>query len=234
MRNSKNTTADRCERIEAHVAESLTSHLRTARSSLEACLKPSEERPFFGGGWQLAPYDPNLLISACEHIRLRDSFKLASYQFMEGSNGNGFTLVIPEDRELPDPGGKIEMWWEGAAPVFTIADTAAPDWMHQNVSEFLEGDKSMLSYFEVSLFLRELRELGAMWHGCDWGDHEVLVSPRACDPVDWTWHASEPADWRPSVTRATRKTVRVESSVTQGWENSGSSGMWTPTRVDTG
>lgn len=208
---SKLTKDSGAAHIEADDVESLVSRLRTTRSRLEECLHPAdEERSYYDGGWQVAPYDPNSLLAACEHIRLRDGFQLASYQLIAGANGNGFTLVIPKDRALPDPQGNIDMRWDGPTPVFRIADMNAPDWIHRDVSEFLEGDKSMLSYFEASLCSRELRELGAMWHGCSWSTHEVLASPKVCDPEVWTWHESEPKEWRPLVARVTSRTVRVE------------------------
>lgn len=65
----------------------------------------------------------------------------------------------------------------------------------------------------ASIFYREAREYGAMWHGCDWSTHTVLGS----DPWDtnkgksssmnfhsrsldeWEWELPRPTDWRPYV-----------------------------------
>ncbi len=209
-RKRVNPADTRVEFIEADIVLEFVSRLRTVGSRLEESLhRSSEENPSFPNGWQVASYDPNLLSSDCKHIRLRKGFKLASYQFMADGNGNGFTLAIPEDRSLPNPQGKILMGWDGPTPVFKIADTDAPDWIHQDVDAFLEGDESALSYFEASLFLRQLRELGALWHGCSWSSHEILAAPREYDPATWKWESPVPSDWRPSVRRVTSKEVEV-------------------------
>jgi len=210
MTNFRNGGIHYTEYLDAQTVERLSSRLRAARRNLEKCLYPSgKSHPMLWDGWQIAPYDPNRLLASCKSIRLRPGFKLASYQFVAGGNGNGLTLVIPEDRSLPISPGRIYMGWDGPSPVFKVSAMDTLDWIHQDVGEFLEGDESLLSYFEASLFLRELRELGAVWHGTSWDTHEILAAPKEWDPAVWKWEEYEPKDWRPSVTRASQRMIRV-------------------------
>lgn len=149
-------------------------------------------------GWGIAPYDPDELIACCQHIWLQQGYKLASYQYLAGGNGNGLALVIPQAESLPQPEG-ITVEWSGPAPVITLSGAAAPDWLRADVDTFLQGDGSADSYFEASMFLRELRELGALWHGCDWSTHTVLTREPKDDIPMVRWHSPAPRDWRPVV-----------------------------------
>jgi hypothetical protein len=77
-----------------------------------------------------------------------------------------------------------------------------------DVVEAIDGDGSALSYLSASLFAREVREFGAMWHGCDWNTDTILganpldVSPSSnatTDPRQWKWFESAPESWLPTV-----------------------------------
>lgn len=162
-------------------------------------------------GWRIATYDPNRLLACCKYIWLKKGFKLASYDFGDDEDGNGFTLVIPKHKTLPDPAGQdIAMGWDMDKPVFQISGETAPDWLRSDIEAFLEGDHSPRSYFEASMFIRKIHEVGARGHGFSWVDHKVLTSPVINDgtdwkwdqqgPIDWKWCQQEPTDWRPLVT----------------------------------
>lgn len=79
----------------------------------------------------------------------------------------------------------------------------------------IEGDGTPWSYLSASIFAREVKELGAMWHGCRWSTQVILgADPWQCgaNPQDfrqterlamsdrehWTWHAPEPDVWAPT------------------------------------
>ncbi len=151
-------------------------------------------------GWSLAPYDPNALFDAFPCLQLKDGYRLAAYQFHEGGNGNGFVFVTPADKGLPDPDQEMEFFWPSSgAPVLSPGGTPLPEWAHADVARFLEGDGSPLSYFQASIFMRELQEMGAEWHGCSWATHEVLTSAGRIPRLKWEWNERRPRDWRPLV-----------------------------------
>jgi hypothetical protein len=120
--------------------------LRTARRISRQIDKSFEA---LTPGWSLATYDPNHLFDAFPCLQLRDGFRLASYQFVEGGNGNGFVFAIPTHRSLPEPPetGFSFGWSSSGTPVFCTADKPLPEWVHVDIERFLEGDGSPLSYF---------------------------------------------------------------------------------------
>lgn len=151
-------------------------------------------------GWSLASYDPNVLFDVFPCLQLRDGFRLASYQFVEGGNGNGFMFAIPTRHSLPEPQEDDFGfdWSLSGNPVF-YSERPLPEWMHSDLESFLEGDGSPLSYFQASIFIRELREMGSLWHGCSWSTHEVLLSATQISKLKWEWQDEKPRDWRPVV-----------------------------------
>jgi hypothetical protein len=151
-------------------------------------------------GWSLASYNPNLLFDAFPCLQLRDGFRLASYQFVDGGNGNGFVFAIPTRHSLPEPPEDDFGfdWSESGNPVF-CSEQPLPEWVHSNIESFLEGDGSPLSYFQASIFTRELREMGSLWHGCSWSTHEVLLSATQITKQQWKWQDEQPRDWQPVV-----------------------------------
>ena len=72
----------------------------------------------------------------------------------------------------------------------------------------IDGDGSPWSYLSASLFRREAAEFGAMWHGCEWSEHDIIgadpwqsdLDPMGVfDSLDaWTWNESKPETWEPS------------------------------------
>jgi hypothetical protein len=152
-------------------------------------------------GWSLADFDPNLLFDAFPRLQMRDGFQLAAYQFFEGGNGNGFVFAIPTRRSLPEPpeDGFSFDWSPSGTPTFRSGGRPLPEWVHADVERFLEGDDSPLSHFQASIFLRELREMRACWHGCSWSTHKVLTSATQIAKQNWEWKEERPLDWRPVV-----------------------------------
>ena len=189
----------------ANTPPEMWSQLPEEWQSLLAEISP----PLLHNGWQKAPYDPMQLVAACRHVRLKEGFKLESYQYVSGGNGNGFVFVIPEGETLPKPPRDLEFAWsESGDTVLLKPESGMPEWVRTDVDAFLEGDKKPASYFEVSMLSRELHELGAMWHGCSWSDTTVLITQGAVDKViagkedveeRWEWQDGMPCDWRPAV-----------------------------------
>ena len=183
----------------AHVvpAREVRKLMRAARRQSRQVDRRLEPMP---SGWSVAPFDPNLLFDAFPRLQLREGFRLAAYQHYEGGNGNGFVFAIPAGKWLPDPPGELDFAWspEGAS-ILSSGDSPLPEWVHAGIAQFLEGDGSPLSYFQASIFMRELQEMGAQWHGCSWSTHEVLTSMIRVPKQKWEWRERRPRDWRPTV-----------------------------------
>ena len=74
--------------------------------------------------------------------------------------------------------------------------------------EALTGDGSDESYLHASILLRELSELGALWHGTGWGDHHLVEAL----PPGWPWASERRPLQRSLAPRVVRRgtEVRVE------------------------
>ncbi|MBM4438602.1 MAG: hypothetical protein FJ029_15575 [Actinobacteria bacterium] len=117
-------------------------------------------------------------------VWLRTGHKLAAGQYWAGGNGNGFTVVIPGDRDLPLRPEHLEFGWDAfGAPQLAASGNLLPAWARPVIASLLDGDGSMPSQLDASLLMWELRELGAVRPGVWWFDHEIPTSgthaPRA-------------------------------------------------------
>ena len=155
----------------------------------------------FSHGWSAETHDPNRLFDAFPRLKIREGFKLAAYQLMEGGNGNGFAFAIPTHLSLPEPREhEFDLGWSmSGTPIFCSGEQGLPEWVRADIGNFLEGDSSPLSYFQASIFLRELHEMGARWHGCSWSTHKLLTSAARIPKQTWQWKHDKPEDWRPRV-----------------------------------
>ena len=138
----------------------------------------------------IAPYDANGLLPVYLHLRMRAGYRLGAYQF--GGRGDAFCVpfVIPEHQDIPD------------LTDFNFTDMRLHDLpgLVFDFMQYIEGDDSPESYFEASIFNRELHELGAMWHACNWSTHTLLTSARMIPPDhDRRWKKEQPGEWRPCV-----------------------------------
>ncbi len=135
---------------------------------------------------------------------------LRAYQFYDNGNGNGIVWALPRGAPFPHPNScvsEVNTLWEEPRP---------PDAL-DNFMEVIEGDGSPESYLATSILCRELRELGAMWHGCSWSTHSILYEnpiPPDGDRRDnralsyfaeWKWIAKRPKKWAPRVTVSKNK-----------------------------
>lgn len=149
-------------------------------------------------GWFNAPYDLTDLLRFFPLVRLRDGYRLESYQYLAGPNGNGFVFAVPADRRLPPPPAELELAWrQGIIP--TLRAAGLPEWVWDDIETFLGPEGSPLSYLQCSLLIRELRELGAMWHGAHWSTHEIVTE---LDPelfARLTWSGEPPEQLLPTV-----------------------------------
>ncbi|HEY3324982.1 MAG TPA: hypothetical protein VGP72_31300 [Planctomycetota bacterium] len=173
-------------RIETLSARQIVNRLGRLRNTLNRkCIERSND------GWNTASFDPNRLLATCKHIRLKPGMKLIAYQFRACSNGNGLVLALPAERQIPSP---VSLG-DGLLP------RRLPKWMDRCIAHHIEGDGSPESYFEASILIRELSELGAVWHGCSWSEHAVVLSDEDVPAFKWEWRHARPADWRPAFQR---------------------------------
>ncbi|MEW8977972.1 MAG: hypothetical protein AB2385_06155 [Symbiobacterium sp.] len=125
--------------------------------------------------------------------------RLAAYQYLAGPDGNGFVFVVPADRRLPpSPDGLDLAWKQGIIPALQAA--GLPEWARPDIESFLEPEGSPLSYFHCSLLIRELQELGAVWHGAYWSTHEIVTELNPGLTEDWRWSGKPPGQLLPQVT----------------------------------
>lgn len=156
-------------------------------------------------GWSKSPLDPAKLVALFTSLRVKPGFVLRAYQFRTGGNGNGVVWALPVEADFPDPDHCLrqsDRLLEPPKPLAALDD----------VMDVIEGDGTPWSYLSASLLKRELDEFGAMWHGCNWDDYEILGgdpwTPRKktystespSTPADqWKWMEPMPQDWRPRV-----------------------------------
>jgi hypothetical protein len=159
-------------------------------------------------GWSKSRVDPAKLVEIFKPLRLRKGYVLRAYIFREEGNGSGVVWAMPEDAEFPAPE-------DCPALENHMLKAPKPSEALDDVMEAIEGDGSPESYLAASLLRRELREFGAMWHGCNWSTHVVLDQdpwkagpPReedspldrpTSDPREWKWPEPKPTQWSPRV-----------------------------------
>jgi hypothetical protein len=183
---------------------------RTAKKFSVKCIKEidkSDSQNLYGERYVTpAPYDPAGLFKYFPCLRLKKGFHVDSYltggYSSSRTGGEGFVYILPDGYKLPMPESAEldEQLLDFLTERTDDSISPLPEWAHEDVGSFLEGDGSPLSYFQASMFVRDLRELGAFWHGLTWGVERVLSSSRKIPKnEDWTWHESKPAPWLPIV-----------------------------------
>ncbi len=194
--------------------------LRTClRAALELTPEMQNRLP---QGISVSPVDATDAVACLRRLRLKPGLVLGGYQFYEGANGNGFVFAIPAEADFPEPGTCPHEQVEIVPGVFL--DSPKPRDALDHFMDGFEGDGSAWSYLEASIAYRELKEFGAIWHGCDWSTHTVLDSDpfrgaqlKTADPADreclgeesdWKW-TERPAEWRPRVTIAKTGSAEV-------------------------
>lgn len=194
------------------------------KSEQEILAYFADQRKYSLSGWHLAPYNPNQLVAIFQCLHLRNGYHLESFQGMDKSgNGSSFIFVIPDNRTLPKrapqkflddlffmssygESDNTSNWRSLLRKVCHYLIGIAfpsyrslPKWTDMVIENYIEGDESPLSYFQVSMFLREVAELGAMWHNVYWGHHKLVTSLRDLPDEEWTWQEPEPREWCPVV-----------------------------------
>ncbi len=126
-------------------------------------------------GWRVSEVSPEEVLKLYDGIWLKDGYKLVACVYREGLRGRGVVWAVSEefDEKKIDcpfkPEGAKEVW------------------------EVLEGDNSPRSYMSSSMFVREMREFGALWDWMSWGLEEIV------EEVGETFEWFEEVDLTPKV-----------------------------------
>ncbi len=136
-------------------------------------------------GWQKSPVSPMDVLKLFKGIKIKDGFELIAYIFRKGLNGNGVVWAVPEGY-FPevDECERLDEFLNPPKPDNAISP------MH-----VIEGDGSPESYIHTSIFIREMWEFGALWHGLSWGLHEIIDY----EPEGFEWHEKVDLDLQPKV-----------------------------------
>jgi hypothetical protein len=164
-------------------------------------------------GWTKMRVDLNRFLAVFKSLRIKEGRVLRAYQWCSGGNGYGVVCALPQDLPFPEP-EECEITPSDYPKEFVLVPQGALN----DPMEAIEGDLSLWSYMEASIFARELGEIGAMWHGINWWTHKLLdrddfskpsppkdiLSPDLYAPPDlfvhnWDWLKPQPEDWRPIV-----------------------------------
>lgn len=158
-------------------------------------------------GWSRSDVDPLKILACFPALRLKRDFTLHAYQYRDGEgNGNGVVWAVPTGAVFTSP-----VRCEVASP--ELGGVPRPPGALDDFMAAMDGDGSPWSYVCASLLARELRELGALWHGSDWSDHSIIGAPPwdrpaandgvhgrlTTDFAAWTVVRESPRGWRPSV-----------------------------------
>jgi hypothetical protein len=189
---------------------------RLRQAAARLCKVP-EDTP---EGWSVSRVDPNLVLAAFKALRLKPGWTLCAYQFVQDENGNGFVYAVPANALVPAPEQCPRNEDRFLAPPVPPGGVEP--------LEAVEGDGSPWSYMSASLFAREIREFGAIWHGCDWVDHAILgANPLASSgrsrlthtpEAEWEWKDAEPTEWTPTVMTGDMVRVRFYTFTALGSE----------------
>lgn len=135
-------------------------------------------------GWQKSPLSPMKIVELFDRVKVRKGYQLVGFIFRSGGNGNGVVWAVESGYEpnLEDC-DKMDNFLKTPKPRMAIPPECV-----------LEVDGSAESYLQKSIFVRELHEFGALWHGVSWG-HHIIIDRK---PADFEWH-EEVVDLRPKV-----------------------------------
>ena len=122
--------------------------------------------------WCRADFDAEALIGVFPNLTLRPGYRLLTYLYHSGGNGNGRVVAFLEDSDAYRTAAAVP----AATPLPRAPDE---DYGAQDPMHFIDGDGSARAYLSASLLWRELLEVGAEWHGVQWDVEEVLAPTRA-------------------------------------------------------
>lgn len=109
------------------------------------------------------------LLKCFDAIEIKKGYSLDGYYFMEGMGGNFRPVVIKSSGKLPA--------WENvnSNPVFHRED--CPIDTDVDINKYIAVSGTPESYFQKAVFMKQLFDIGAFWHGCsDWGVRNIVLN----------------------------------------------------------
>lgn len=111
------------------------------------------------------------LLPLFPHINLKKAFRIVAYQWRDDIGGYVHVYGLPEGVPWPDSSECLK------SKKFTPTNEYVypfPTGAIDNLASLLELDGSPESYIEAALFLQEVNEIGAFWHGINWGNYHFV------------------------------------------------------------
>jgi len=127
-------------------------------------------------GWQKSRASPMDVLRIFPGIWVKKGYVLRAYVFRSGSGGNGIVWAMPENSVFPEV--------EECERLDDVLSSPKP-YNAVPFTEVIEGDGSLQSYIMASIFVREMFEFGASWHGRQWSEHEIVGRRRRKWDVEW-------------------------------------------------
>lgn len=141
--------------------------------SLASLLAPRKRgREPVHPGWTINPYDPMELLSQFPALSAKPGFKIASFLYAPDMDARGYVWAVPSEIAIDLDTCSIAPYGE-QDPNHPVAVPTPPSAI-EDFMLAIDGDGSLWSYVSASFFKRAVEDLGADWHGVDWG-HEILL-----------------------------------------------------------
>jgi len=198
-------------KIRNSVAKSLQPRLPVHKGGL--FREPQEDD---SDSWSLSAINPAIALKYLPNLHLRKGWKLVGYQFKSDGNGNGVVYAMPESSGF-DLSPCLSESKEVVPGV--VLTTPRPSDSAESFMDAIESDESLEAYLQASILFRELNEFGAIWHGCSWSTHMILLSdpwgPKSklkgrdeiSEQIHWKFGTVKPECWEPSVKREGKTTT---------------------------
>lgn len=143
------------------------------------------------GRWFVSTVDPAEALAKLPSLWIRPGIRLVTYLRQDQKGGIGSTVAIPGILSSTE---QLEMAIE---QVSQASPTPVPEGSVPNLMESLEGDGSLASFLQSSIFLREIRECGRFGAYARWVHHRYVTAPPP--KVAWQWRNKPPEDFSPKV-----------------------------------
>lgn len=150
---------------ESEKAEDLQAGQTWTAPSGHICIETEKGTVLWGGR------AAEQLLTSFDLLRVREGYRLDGYYFCDGMGGNFLPVAIPDGEPLP-PWTDLEH-----NPIFQ--PEFLPKGLDPDVDPFVIPSGILESFFQKSIFMRELYSIGAWWHGCySWNINGIITCRR--------------------------------------------------------
>lgn len=123
------------------------------------------------------------IINGYSNLKLKDDFKIVTYEVLKGVGTIGKSIAIDKDREVP------KIYLDGIGRDNFIFTDEVYDFM-----EGIEGDRSPISYLQAAIVYQHIKALGSVGLFSDWTSKRFL--PTNVNYSDWDFEEM-PEDFNP-------------------------------------